>query len=102
MRISPGSGIHADESIDIDWGLVLAAERFATGANIHDCRALLSTYRNHCEGLSRSPSSKYYESGKIAYEGALRGLLSGRLTVEQATKIVREWYNTTGKELHWQ
>lgn len=92
-------GVQVAEEVDLDWGLILAAERFATGADIHDCRALLCAYRDACEILHEKPKNKYYLARRDVAIDLLRSLLSGRRTVVQATAAKREWWIKTGKKL---
>lgn len=99
MRISPQAGLHCEDDVDIDWGLVLAAERFATGADIHNCRALLCMYRDACEILKLKPRSKYAASKKAEAENLLRSLLTSKRNVSQAYKAKSEWWVREGKNL---
>lgn len=99
MRISPQHNLYADENLDLDWGLILAVEKCITGADIHDGRALLCTYRNAADGLVRNPKSKYYQSQKVMAEVALRKILSTQYTVSQAYQEKRDWWIREGGQL---
>lgn len=98
MRVSPGSGLVVSDGVDIDWGLICAVEKLATGADIHGVRSLMCSYRNHCERLLKYPDS-HSKVAIAVYEEALRSLLSGRRTLKMALKFKDDWWQETGWRL---
>lgn len=101
MRRSP-TGVECDDAVDIDWGLIVAAERFATGNDIHDCRALLCMYRDACEMLHLKPNSRYALAKKIEAEKILRDLLTSKHTVMSGYQAKRDWWLREGEGLFGQ
>jgi hypothetical protein len=98
MRTSK-QGVQCEDDVDIDWGLILAAEQFATGEDIHDCRALLCMYRDACEMLQSKPRSKYAAAKKIEAEKILRSLIARHRTVQDGYEAKRAWWVREGDAL---
>lgn len=99
MRISPIHKLYAEDDIDIDWNLVLAAERTFTGADIHDGRALLCRYRNACDALKRYPGNKYELARRDNAAQMLRKLIAGA-TVTETFKASQAWWFEVGRSLY--